>query len=116
MMTTVFLHHEESAKRKDGSEERLTFSPNVQAASNDTSLENGQEASAISVVSKVRKVLCPMHYASIFHLHGSRIVSSPFPLLSSAIISKEQEVSPLSSILCYLTSHIICHFADYYRK
>eukprot|EP00979_Chaetoceros_neogracilis_P001237 scaffold224_cov276-Chaetoceros_neogracile.AAC.12 len=42
-------------KRKDGSEERLIFSANAQAASNDTSLdENGQE-SAISVVSKNKK-------------------------------------------------------------
>eukprot|EP00979_Chaetoceros_neogracilis_P006713 scaffold1372_cov289-Chaetoceros_neogracile.AAC.17 len=56
--TPVFLQQndeESSAKRKDGSEERLIFSENVQAAYNDTSLdENGQE-SAISVVSKNTK-------------------------------------------------------------
>jgi hypothetical protein len=46
----------EGAKRKDGSEERLIFSANSQAASTDTSLENGQE-SAISVVSKVRSMV-----------------------------------------------------------
>jgi hypothetical protein len=65
--TPVFLQQndeESSAKRKDGSEERMIFSENVQAAYNDTSLdENGQE-SAISVVSKVRSSMpsCMSHW------------------------------------------------------
>jgi hypothetical protein len=54
------LFLQEIAKRKDGSEERrLNFPLNAQAVSNDTSsLENGQEESAVSVVSsKVSKLL-----------------------------------------------------------
>ena len=56
---------------KDGSEERLIFSANAQAASNDTSLdENGQE-SDISVVSKVRSSMHPYRSMCMNRLHRS---------------------------------------------
>jgi hypothetical protein len=77
-----FLQGEMANKRKDGSEERLIFSANAQAASNDTSLdENGQE-SAISVVSKIRSSMHPC----VWNLRGSMENCS-------AIILQEQEVS-----------------------